>query len=62
MTISGSISWIIARMESRYEHRRTLRLLSSMTEQQLLDVGLTRGDIETVARSAFDRRIKGVAA
>jgi uncharacterized protein YjiS (DUF1127 family) len=62
MTISGSISWIINRLEARYEHRRTLRLLSSMTDQQLMDVGLKRGDIEAAARSAFDRRIKGVAA
>jgi uncharacterized protein YjiS (DUF1127 family) len=57
MTLSGSISWVISRIAGYFEYRRTLRDLSSLSDQQLMDVGLVRSHIDDVARSALHRHM-----
>jgi uncharacterized protein YjiS (DUF1127 family) len=51
MAITGSISWIIAHIKGRLAHRRTLRLLSGLTDHELDDVGLMRCDIDIQAET-----------
>jgi len=42
--------WVRAFAERRVAYYRTLRELRSMTDLELKDIGLTRGDIERVAK------------
>ncbi len=39
------------------EQGRVLNELQSMDDRQLADIGLSRGDIESVASGRFDRRL-----
>lgn len=39
------------------EHGRVLNELQSMDDRQLADIGLSRGDIESVAAGRFERRM-----
>ena len=41
---------VLARFQRWQEVRRTVRLLSALDSDQLDDLGLTRGDIESFAR------------
>ncbi|MET0679907.1 MAG: DUF1127 domain-containing protein [Burkholderiales bacterium] len=42
---------------ARYKARRTIRVLSALSDGQLRDIGLFRGDIERVAaKTSFSRR------
>ncbi len=48
------VSHIIARVRAYLRYRDSVRALSSLSERELSDIGLTRGDIDSVARaSAF---------
>ena len=38
------------RIKNYRTHRRTVSLLSQMEDRQLQDIGLVRGDIDTVVR------------
>jgi uncharacterized protein YjiS (DUF1127 family) len=57
MTLIGSINWMISHVVGYFDYRRTLHDLSSMSDQQLRDVGLVRGHIDDVARSALRKRV-----
>ncbi len=39
------------------ERDRVMNELQSMDDRQLADIGLSRGDIESVASGKFDRRL-----
>jgi uncharacterized protein YjiS (DUF1127 family) len=48
------VSHIISRIRGYMRYRASVRALSVLTERELSDIGLTRGDIPSVARdSAF---------
>jgi uncharacterized protein YjiS (DUF1127 family) len=57
MTLIGSINWMISHVVGYFDYRRTLHDLSSMSDQQLRDVGLVRGHIDDVARGALRMRV-----
>ncbi|BDA84333.1 hypothetical protein Sa4125_18750 [Aureimonas sp. SA4125] len=42
---------LAARLKNYRSHQRTVSLLSQMEDRQLQDIGLARGDIETVVRN-----------
>ncbi len=46
------ISHIIARVRAYLRYRDSVRALSHLSERELSDIGLTRGDIETAARES----------
>ncbi|MGL4634512.1 MAG: DUF1127 domain-containing protein [Beijerinckiaceae bacterium] len=46
------ISQIIARVRQYMRYRASMRALSALNERELSDIGLTRGDIASVARQA----------
>ncbi len=48
------ISTLIARVRAYMRYRASVRALSSLSERELADIGLSRGDIDSVSReSAF---------
>lgn len=44
------LSYITARIRSYMRYRASVRALSALSERELSDIGLTRGDIQDVAR------------
>jgi uncharacterized protein YjiS (DUF1127 family) len=44
------VSHLISRIRSYLRYRASVRALSVLTERELADIGLTRGDIIDVAR------------
>jgi uncharacterized protein YjiS (DUF1127 family) len=53
-TTAMIVSHIISRIRAHMRYRASVRALSVLSERELADIGLTRGDIDTVARqSAF---------
>jgi uncharacterized protein YjiS (DUF1127 family) len=44
------VSHIIARIRGYMRYRASVRALSHLSERELADIGLSRGDIEVVAR------------
>jgi uncharacterized protein YjiS (DUF1127 family) len=46
------VSHIIARIRAHLRYRASVRALSHLSERELADIGLSRGDIEVVARTA----------
>ena len=61
MPLFGSINWIISHVVGYFDYRRTLHDLTSLSDQQLSDVGLVRGHIDDVARSALRMRVDKAA-
>jgi uncharacterized protein YjiS (DUF1127 family) len=48
------VSTLIARVRAYMRYRASVRALSNLSERELADIGLTRGDIDAVSReSAF---------
>lgn len=41
---------LVTRLKEQRRYRRTINELSALTDRELDDIGLTRGDIENVAR------------
>lgn len=46
------VSHIIERVRAYMRYRASVRALSSLSERELADIGLTRGDIRDAAREA----------
>jgi uncharacterized protein YjiS (DUF1127 family) len=46
------VSHIIARIRGYMRYRASVRALSHLSERELADIGLSRGDIDSVAREA----------
>jgi uncharacterized protein YjiS (DUF1127 family) len=46
------VSHILARIRSYMRYRASVRALSQLNERELADIGLTRGDINAVARDS----------
>jgi uncharacterized protein YjiS (DUF1127 family) len=57
MTLIALINWMISHVVGYFDYRRTLHHLSSLSDQQLRDVGLVRGHIDDVARGALRMRV-----
>jgi uncharacterized protein YjiS (DUF1127 family) len=51
----GRITDVTANMQARRNERLTRQALSSLSDLELKDIGLSRGEIEGVARSHFIR-------
>jgi uncharacterized protein YjiS (DUF1127 family) len=48
------VSHLISRIRAHMRYRASVRALSILSERELADIGLTRGDIDSAARqSAF---------
>ena len=62
MTLIGSINWMISHVVGYFDYRRTLNHLSSLSDQQLRDVGLVRAHIDNVARGALRMRVEKARA
>jgi uncharacterized protein YjiS (DUF1127 family) len=43
------IAWILARIHRELQYRRSIRLLSSLTDHQLEDIGLDRMSLTAAA-------------
>ena len=43
-------------LKARSQYRQIVRELSGMTDRELSDIGLGRGDIEDVARGTYRKR------
>lgn len=52
IALGGSISGLVARWRAWRSYRATLNALSALTDAELDDIGLTRGEIRRVARRA----------
>jgi uncharacterized protein YjiS (DUF1127 family) len=46
------VSSLIARFRAYMRYRASVRALSTLSERELADIGLTRGDIDSVSRDA----------
>ncbi len=46
------VSHIISRIRAHLRYRASIRALSTLSERELADIGLTRGDIDNAARQA----------
>jgi uncharacterized protein YjiS (DUF1127 family) len=46
------VSHIIARVRAYIRYRASVRALSMLSERELADIGLSRGDIDNAAREA----------
>jgi uncharacterized protein YjiS (DUF1127 family) len=46
------VSHIIARIRGYMRYRASVRALSHLSERELADIGIARGDIDNVAREA----------
>ena len=44
------VSWILSRIRNYLRYRETVEELSRLTDRELNDLGISRYDIETVAR------------
>jgi uncharacterized protein YjiS (DUF1127 family) len=45
------VSWILSRIRSYLRYRETVEELSRLTDRELSDLGISRFEIETVARN-----------
>jgi uncharacterized protein YjiS (DUF1127 family) len=50
MVLSGFISALAARISAYRSYRTTLKALSALDDRELNDLGIYRGQIETIAR------------
>ena len=48
-----ALSGVVATLRAWNDTRRTIIALSALTDAQLDDIGLTRGDIEDIGRKGF---------
>ena len=48
------INKVAEKLRQRKNTNNTLKLLHSMTDRDLRDIGITRGDIDAVARGILD--------
>ena len=46
------LTHILARIQSWLRYRRNIEILSQLTDRELADIGLSRGNIEHAARQA----------
>ena len=46
------VSHVIDRVRAYLRYRASIRALSALSERELADIGLNRGEIETVAKHA----------
>jgi uncharacterized protein YjiS (DUF1127 family) len=46
------VSHIISRIRSYMRYRASVRALSHLSERELADIGISRGDIDSVSREA----------
>ncbi|WP_372425326.1 DUF1127 domain-containing protein [Salinarimonas chemoclinalis] len=44
------LTWVLSRIRAYQRYRRTVRELERLSDRELNDVGLSRGDIDHVAR------------
>ncbi|MGP9821568.1 DUF1127 domain-containing protein [Salinarimonas sp. NSM] len=44
------LTWVLSRIRAYQRYRRTVRELERLSDRELNDVGLSRGDIDYVAR------------
>ncbi len=54
-SIRSAVKTVVSKISSYLEYRRTYDVLSGMTDRELDDIGITRGDIADVARG-YDPR------
>ena len=45
------VTWIVSKIRNYLQYRETVAELSRLTDRELEDLGISRYDIETVARS-----------
>ncbi|MDC3192787.1 DUF1127 domain-containing protein [Amylibacter sp.] len=57
---SISIVWenLNKSLQARKKHRQTIKELNQLTDKDLADIGLCRGDINAVAKGSVDNLIK----
>ena len=57
---SISIVWenLNKSLQARKKHRQTIKELNQLTDKDLADIGLCRGDINAVAKGSVDHLIK----
>ena len=57
---SISIVWenLNKSLQTRKKHRQTIKELNQLTDKDLADIGLCRGDINAVAKGSVDHLIK----
>ena len=57
---SISIFWenLNKSLQTRKKHRQTIKELNQLTDKDLADIGLCRGDINAVAKGSVDHLIK----
>lgn len=53
MTVIAPLAGVVARVTAWNEARRTRNVLSRLSAHELNDIGLNRGDIDTIARRGF---------
>ena len=46
------VSWILSKVRNYLQYRETVAELSRLTDRELADLGISRFDIETVARNS----------
>jgi uncharacterized protein YjiS (DUF1127 family) len=46
------VSHIIARIRAHLRYRASVRALSHLSERELADIGVNRGDIDNIARES----------
>jgi len=44
------VSWVLSKIRNYIQHRETVAELSRLTDRELDDLGISRYDIESVAR------------
>jgi len=49
-TLVGVVAWMILRVRDYYARRANVALLLSMDDRSLKDIGLTRCDVDRIAR------------
>lgn len=59
--LRGFFKAAAAKLEAHLEYRRTYETLSAMTDRELDDIGIGRGDIAAVARGFDPRKQAGIA-
>lgn len=45
------VSWILAKIRAYVSYRETVRELSQLSDRELDDLGITRFEIDTIART-----------
>lgn len=53
-SVFGFFAGVLDRMEQRAIYRSTIRELNKLSDRDLRDIGLIRGDIERVARESVN--------